>query len=31
MRLISQKGWGYIDIEYENGTITMIIRVKEQE
>ena len=23
MRLISQKGWGYIDIEYENGTITM--------
>lgn len=23
MRLISQKGWGYIDVEYENGTITM--------
>ena len=23
MRLISQKGWGYIDAEYENGTITM--------
>lgn len=21
MRLISQKGWGYIDVEYENGTI----------
>lgn len=23
MRLISQKGWGYIDAEYENGTIAM--------
>lgn len=23
MRLISQKGWGYVDVEYENGTITM--------
>lgn len=23
MRLISQKGWGYVNVEYENGTITM--------
>lgn len=23
MRLISQKGWEYIDAEYENGTISM--------
>lgn len=23
MRLISQKGWSYIDAEYENGTIAM--------
>lgn len=23
MRLISQKGWEYVDVEYENGTIAM--------
>lgn len=23
MRLISQNGWGYVDVEYENGTISM--------